>query len=163
MNIALSFMPLTLQAFSRSTELLLKSYEEFLKQITPPPQYLPVTVDILILDKKIKIQNVVIKSMDTVKDLKKVRHFLTFFHFVLILINQIVETNIEKSGDSVSSWKKENVFAIVANATDKQGTVIANDDVPILQVCRYNYYSVNLFIVQNRKWVLNSSFRENCL
>jgi hypothetical protein len=67
------FSRLLLQSFARSTELLLKSYEEYLKQITPAPQYLPVTVDILIIEKKIKIQNVLIKAVDSVKDLKRVR------------------------------------------------------------------------------------------
>jgi len=86
------------EVFNRSTTLLLKSYEEFLKSINPAPQFLPVTVDIMIIEKKIKIQNILVKPTDTIKELKKV-----------------VEANVEKSGDTILSWKKENIFVIVSN------------------------------------------------
>jgi len=48
-------------------------------------------------------------------------------------LKKIIEANIEKSGDVLLSWKKENIFVIIRSSIDKQGIIIQNDDEPIVQ------------------------------
>jgi len=102
------------EVFDRGTSLLLKSYEEFLKGITPAPKFLSVTVDIILLEKKIKIHAVLIKPTDTIKELKK-----------------LLEAKMEKSyKDPIVCWKPGNIFVI---ENGQGGIVIQNDDQPIVQ------------------------------
>jgi len=98
------------EAFQRSIALLIQSYDEFLEKSSPAPQFLPVSVDIFIEDKGVKMPQISIKPTDTNKEIRK-----------------LVEAKFIKLGDPIISWSKENIVCLDA------GTIIPSDDVPIVQ------------------------------
>eukprot|EP01129_Flabellula_baltica_P013766 TRINITY_DN6460_c0_g1_i1.p1 TRINITY_DN6460_c0_g1~~TRINITY_DN6460_c0_g1_i1.p1 ORF type:complete len:377 (-),score=62.83 TRINITY_DN6460_c0_g1_i1:9-1139(-) len=60
------------EKFQLSTDLLLKSYEDYLKNITPAPQYLPVNVILSIPSKGKKFSNIRVNRADTVLTIRDI-------------------------------------------------------------------------------------------
>jgi len=98
------------EAFQRSIALLVQSYDEFLTKSSPAPQFLPVTVDVFVEDKVLKMPQISLKPTDTIKELR-----------------QVIMEKFVKLGDPMLSWSKENIVCLEA------GTLITSEDVPIVQ------------------------------
>jgi hypothetical protein len=50
-----------------------------MKDVAPSPEFLPVSVDIHVQDKDMKIKGIIIKPTDTLKELKEVCNFFLFY------------------------------------------------------------------------------------
>jgi len=83
------------EGFDKSVELLAESYDRYMSSITPAPQFLPVTVSILIQSKNMKLKNVHVTITDTPKDLKK-----------------YLSTKFEQQGDPIVEFSAQNYFVL---------------------------------------------------
>jgi len=112
------------ESFSKSTDLLITSYDEYLSEIDPSPQFLPVNVNIKIPDKDIEIRNVRIDRTIAIPDLRKV-----------------VKDHMEKLGNPVSDFGNTNIFVLYksfhsttdSNLKRNDGILLVDESVPILQ------------------------------
>eukprot|EP01126_Amoeba_proteus_P045498 TRINITY_DN5098_c0_g1_i5.p1 TRINITY_DN5098_c0_g1~~TRINITY_DN5098_c0_g1_i5.p1 ORF type:complete len:352 (-),score=74.76 TRINITY_DN5098_c0_g1_i5:93-1148(-) len=96
--------------FEESIKLLLLSYRNFMENAAPVPEFLPVSVELSIPDKKISLSNIILKPTDTIKDLKN-----------------LIITKMEKLGDPISNWTRENMFVV-----SKTNTIL-EENVPVIQ------------------------------
>jgi len=110
------------EAFHQSTALLLESYEDYLKNIEPSPQFLPVTISIKIPEKDIEIKNVRIDRFCTIGDIKK------------LLVDYM------SSVDPIAEFSNSNIFVLYPSFSssneskrDKDGILLIDENVPILQ------------------------------
>jgi len=102
----------------------MESYEEYLGNISPSPQFLPVTVTIQIPEKDIEIRNIRIDRTTTITEVK-----------------QIVRDYMERTGDPLSEFTNSNVFVLHPSFSSsnekkrrrKEGILIPDETVPILQ------------------------------
>jgi len=97
--------------FEQSISLLLSSYETFMQSSAPAPEFLPVSVDVHIPDKDIKLRSILIKPTDTLKELK-----------------EVVKNRIATMGDPMTAWTKENVFVV-----SKGNVLVQAENVPLIQ------------------------------
>jgi len=112
------------ETFQKSTELLINSYEEYLSEIDPSPQFLPVHVTIKIPEKDIEIKNVRIDRTFTAGDLKT-----------------IVSEHMEKIGNPITEYANTNIFVLFksfssttdSNRNRNDGVLLTDDSVPVLQ------------------------------
>eukprot|EP01119_Soliformovum_irregulare_P019612 TRINITY_DN6250_c0_g1_i1.p1 TRINITY_DN6250_c0_g1~~TRINITY_DN6250_c0_g1_i1.p1 ORF type:complete len:279 (+),score=90.00 TRINITY_DN6250_c0_g1_i1:431-1267(+) len=58
-------------AFKQSVDALMESYQTWLETVTPPPAFLPLSLSVSIPSKQINISKLVLKSVDTLNDLKQ--------------------------------------------------------------------------------------------
>jgi len=111
-------------SFEKATALLLQSYEQYLLNIDPAPQFLPVTVSIQIPDRNVDIKNIRLDRTSNVNDLRN-----------------IVKDHMESIGDPVHEFGNANVFVLYpsfSSSNEKKrsrndGIIIADEGVPILQ------------------------------
>jgi len=97
-----------------TVELLQKSYEDYMSTCVPPPQFLPVLINISIPTKKINFPNIHIKPTDTGNEIK-----------------QLIVQKMEKKGDPVIGFDKANIF-VLFNETEGTKIPIADDTLPIV-------------------------------
>ena len=58
------------KSFLASTQLLLDSYDGYMKNFAPAPKFLPVSVVLLVECKKLRVEKYIIKPTDCAKDVK---------------------------------------------------------------------------------------------
>jgi len=112
------------ESFLKSTELLLSSYEDYLSDINPSPQFLPVNVNIQIPDKDVEIRNVRLDRTSTIAELKKA-----------------VLDHMEKIGNPVTEFTNTNIFVLYQsfssteekNRNRNEGVLLVDESVPVLQ------------------------------
>jgi len=85
-----------------------------MKTCVPPPQFLPVLVNISIPSKNIKIPNIHVQPTDTGNEIK-----------------MIITQRMEKKGDPIIGFDKANIFVLV-NETDGTKIPIPDDNIPIV-------------------------------
>jgi hypothetical protein len=103
------------KGLQESTQLLLESYNEYMKNFAPAPEYLPVSLTIQIPSKNVQFPNIMINPTDTAAQVR----------------NKVME-KMEKKGDPIMAFDDSNVMVIVS-ASDKKETVIQSLNVPIVQ------------------------------
>jgi len=88
-----------------------------MKTFVPSPQFLPVTLNIHIPSKSVKLQNITISNTDTAADVKN-----------------IIRQKMEKLGDPVIEFEKANVFMLVNGPPELAGTEnkMIDEDVPVV-------------------------------
>jgi len=112
------------ESFLKSTELLITSYDDYLSEIDPSPQFLPVNVSIKIPDKDVDIKNVRIDRSVTVAELRKV-----------------VTEFMEKLGNPITEYTNTNIFVLYksfhsttdTNLKRNDGILLVDESIPILQ------------------------------
>jgi len=102
--------------FQKSIEMLLVSYDEFMKNYAPPPQFLPVTITIQVPSKNIQFPKVILNPTDTAVE-----------------IRQTITQKMEKKGDAVIEFDETNILKLVNGTQGGEGIIISNDNVPIIQ------------------------------
>jgi len=105
------------KAFQRCIEMLLHSYDEYMKGYAPPPQFLPIILTIQVPSKSVQFPKVHINPTDTAVE-----------------VRQIISQKMEKKGDCVVQFDPSNVLKLV-NGTDssEEGVLITDDNIPIIQ------------------------------
>jgi len=100
------------KGFEKAAELLLISYDTYLKDVAPAPAALPVSVTFTVPSRKMRFDGVVLKPTDLVRDAR-----------------QKLEEKLTASGAKLVAWSPANVFVL------KRGTeeVILNEDWAISQ------------------------------
>lgn len=83
------------EGFDKSVELLMGSYDKYMSSFAPAPQFLPVSVNIHVPSKNIKLKNVHISVTDTARDLKK-----------------YLMTKFEQQGDPIVEFTAQNIFVL---------------------------------------------------
>jgi len=114
------------------------SYEEYLSNIDPSPQFLPVNVTIQIADKNIDLRNVRVDRTSTISDIK-----------------QMIIDHMEKGGDPVSQFTNTNVFVLYQSFSSTnskkrgrdEGIIITDESIPILQ---YNPEPGSLLVMKGK-------------
>uniref|UniRef100_A0A6B2LJ77 Uncharacterized protein n=1 Tax=Arcella intermedia TaxID=1963864 RepID=A0A6B2LJ77_9EUKA len=99
--------------FQQSIKMLLSSYEEFISQTIPPPQFLPINITIEISSKKLLLNNVILNKMDNLSDIKK-----------------IILQKMEQRGEEIIDLE-ENQFVLFDKALEKE--IPIEPEVPIIQ------------------------------
>jgi len=102
--------------FQNSIKMLLVSYDEFMKNFAPPPQFLPVTITVQVPSKNVQFPKVLLNPTDTAVE-----------------IRQIISQKMEKKGDPVTGFDETNLLKLVNGTQGGDGIVIPNDNVPIIQ------------------------------
>jgi len=105
------------KSWQETVRLLLAAYESFMKDSSPSPSFLPVTLSVVIPAKDITLASVVIRPTDNVKDLKN-----------------MVSDRLQLLGNPLVSWGKDDVFVIRSPLAGKAGDIPLIDEYrPILQ------------------------------
>jgi len=109
------------ESFEKSIELLTASYDKYMASFTPAPQFLPVTVNIHVPSKNLRLQNVLVSPTDTVKEIK-----------------EYLRARMEKIGDPIVQFERTNIFVLSnsplghANAGEVGGSGAGGDDKSII-------------------------------
>ena len=130
------------QSFEQSKQLLLNSYDLYLTSIAPAVEYLPTTINILLLSKNIQYKKHLIKTTDTLFDLKN-----------------FIENKMKESNNPIVDWKNIE-FAIRRSLLDdeSQDEIIQDEYRPLLQ------YKIdpNTNIIIKGKLQLKSDLPKQC-
>jgi len=111
-------------SFQTSTELLISSYNDYLSDIDPSPQFLPVNVTIKIPDKDIEIRSCRVDRTVTVVGLRK-----------------MVTEHMEKIGNPITEFTNTNIFVLYKSFYStgdnslkrNDGILLVDESVPVLQ------------------------------
>jgi len=107
--------------FDKSINLLLDSYNQYMENVNPSPEFLPVTATVIIVSKDITLYGVSIERTWTITDLKSK-----------------VKDRMEVLGDPVVQFSESNVFVLFKSGESDRnilndGIIINDEHVPILQ------------------------------
>jgi len=102
------------EILQKTAEFLQSSYENYLKGAIPPPEFLPVLVNVSIPSKNEIIRNIHISPTDTAWEIK-----------------QLIVLRMEKKGDPIVGFEKSNILLLV-NDTDGTKIPITDDTTPIV-------------------------------
>jgi len=114
----------------QTTKIIEKTLEKYLKEFSVPPLIFPVIVHISIPNKNELIKYVQLEPHDTIVNLR-----------------QEITRHMETKGDSVVSFEKVNIFALVQGEGDP-GIPITDDHIPIIE--HYNPEPGAIFVLQGQ-------------
>jgi len=137
------------ESFLKSTDLLISSYEDYLSDIDPSPQFLPVNVTIKIPDKDVEIKSVRLDRTSTVGDLKK---------FVI--------EHMESIGNPITEFQNTNIFVLYKSFTStvdndlnrNEGVLLVEESIPILQ----HHPQPNSLVILKGKLLCQSDAPKQC-
>jgi len=102
-----------------SVDLLLKSYDQYLRETVPKPTFLPVTVSVSLVSHGLSLDNVTLRTTDSSKDLK-----------------DILEKRLKDLGNPVTSFP-DKITVSIKRPSDQDGgnetVIVDNEEVPLLQ------------------------------
>lgn len=103
------------KSFKDSTSLMLQSYDDYMQNFAPAPEYLPVTLTVQVPSKSIQFPNIMISPTDTMVQVRE----------------QIIQ-KLAKKGDPVVSHEGVDQMVLINPSTGLE-ILIDKDNVPIVQ------------------------------
>jgi len=110
-------------SYNESTKLLLEAYETYLRDVIPPPNFLPVTISITVPSKGFTLKKHVVKTTDSAADIKA---------FLLLKFKESNNPIVEFTADNYFIIK--NQFAVAPIGKQENNDIIVKDEhKPLLQ------------------------------